>query len=308
MTAEKHLPPAPGEGLRAPAVVWMNRGHALLLRGDVVSLAAALDAYAEAIALLRPLASAGDPAVANSLGAALMNRAHLLHRLHGAGRGEESLQLFANAVAALEPAVRGGHRWARRNLAGTLVNRANLRLDLTATAGGAPAPAGFHPAIADARAALALVVPAERDDLADADLALKARRALCDALGQCLVLADAAAQDAFAAEASDAVDEALALIRSWNARGEAEFAPLAVRFFRFGVELYRRHQPQFLVEFIDENLGAAPQQEELREIARASCRAALADGAAPAMVTLGEPASERALETRRDIAAAHARL
>ncbi len=54
---------------------------------------------------------------------------------------------------------------------------------------------------------------------------------------------------------SDLVDDALALIRHWAARGEHSFQPLAVRFFHYGTQLYRFHQPHFLAEFIQENLG-----------------------------------------------------
>jgi hypothetical protein len=82
-----------------------------------------------------------------------------------------------------------------------------------------------------------------------------------------------------------------------------------VRFFRFGCELYRRHQPHFLVEFIEENLAVAPVfADEMRIIAHLALDTALADGAAPALHRLGDAASERALEARAQIQAARERL
>lgn len=170
-------------------VAWMNRGHALLLQGDPASLAAALDAYHAAIGALRPLVCGSDlgrdsvnPSWANSLGAALMNRGHLLHRLHGPAQAAVALAAFDEAAAILRPLVPAienrdskiQNPWPRRNLAGTLLNRANLLLDL----------ADFTAAATAARAALALAAPSERTDPVDADLSLKARRACCDALGR----------------------------------------------------------------------------------------------------------------------------
>jgi hypothetical protein len=82
-----------------------------------------------------------------------------------------------------------------------------------------------------------------------------------------------------------------------------------VRFFRFGCEFYRRHQPHFLVEFIEENLASVPGcSEEFRVVAHLALDAALADGAAPALHVLDEPASARALQTLGEIHAARERL
>lgn len=278
------------------AIQWMNRGHALSLRDAGRE---ALVAYAHAITLLRPLPLAENPAWANSLGAALMNHGQLLHRVQGVARADEALPAFAEAIALLSAIPSIDVPWARRNLAGTHINRANLLLDLSC----------FAAAEADARSARSLVVASENVHLVDADLALKALRALCDALGQQIAHADAAQQDVLATEGGDSADAALALVRYWTARSENAFAPLAVRFFRFGAEIYRRHQPHFLVEFLEENLDAAPTYaDELRSIAHLAIDGALADGASPVRHTFGDPASERALATRSDLAAARGRL
>jgi hypothetical protein len=344
------------------AIQWMNHGHAFSQRS---ANADALSAYARAITLLHSLPLADHPSWANSLGAALMNHGQLLHRAHGLARADEAIADFTEAIANLSEIPSDVVPWARRNLAGSHINRANLLLDLGGslrlTTVGAPlagvpsscralpgTPASgastscFAKALADARFALALVAATERENPVDADLALKARRVLCDAIGQQLPLAAAAEQDALASEAADVVDDALALIRYWAA-GEgctvlvqtssprrnprdpsapaeghdrfadpaaSAFAHMAVRFFRFGTELYRRHQPHFLAEFIEENLAAAlpSEAEELRVIAHLALEAALADGAVPALLLFDDPAAERALATRRELAAARERL
>jgi hypothetical protein len=58
-------------------------------------------------------------------------------------------------------------------------------------------------------------------------------------------------------EATDAVDDGLALIRRWEQKGVAGFRMLAADLFRFGSRVYLIYQPQFLQEFLDENLDPA---------------------------------------------------
>jgi len=277
-------------------VAWMNRGHALLLRGDPISLEASLAAYHEAIALLRQVPLAENPATANSLGAALMNRGHLLHRLHGVGQAAVALAAFADAMTILRDLPADENPWPRRNLVGTLVNRANLLLDL-----------GQFPAATDAaHDALILAVPYEQDEIVDADLGLKSRRVLADALGQLLV-APGANQAALAREASDLVDDALALIRHWAARGETSFQPLAQRFFHYGTQLYRLHQPHFLAEFIQENIGL--DDRALRATALAAIDAALQDRPRDGeFLTIGDPASERRRQAWQELSTLRTRL
>jgi tetratricopeptide (TPR) repeat protein len=275
----------------------MNRGHALLLRGDLADLTAALDAYGEAIALLRDVPLAENPSWANSLGAALMNRGHLLHRVHGIAQASAALDSFAEAAFLLRALPdTDAAPWPRRNLAGTLLNRANLLLDLSRHAEAA----------ISAREAVELCRPCERAESIDADLALKSRRALCDALGQLLV-ARGADQDALAHEASDVVDDALALIRHWAGKGESTFRPLALRFFRYGVQLYRFHQPHFLAEFIEENLSAG--DREFRDIALDAIKATLADRPRHGdYLTVGDPGTERRLRAWRELDSLKQRL
>jgi hypothetical protein len=290
-------PPFPATQQRDLAVARMNRGHALMMPGDAAGLTAALEAYNEAIVRLRPLiANAGPEAASwtNSLGAALTNRGHLLHRLHGVAQATLALEAYDEAAVLLRSLSPRASPWPRRNLAGALLNRANLLLDLVRHTDGAAA----------AREALALSATQERFDVVDADLALKARRTLCDALGR-LIVKPGADQASIAAEASDLVDDSLALIRDWTGRGENAFGPLAIRLFRYGTQLYRLHQPHFLAEFIRENLLQT--DAEWRAIALESIDAALA-GRPDEFLTIGDPASERRVETGRELAALRSSL
>jgi hypothetical protein len=274
----------------------MNMGHDLLLRDFC---AEAVDAYTCAIELLRTLPLEENLSWANSLGAALMNRGQLVHRAHGLARADVALTDFANAIATLEPIPLSVVPWARRNRSGALLNRANLLLDL----------GRITEARDDAVASLALISSDEHRSVVDAGLALMARRALCDAIGQVIADSGPREQDRLAHEVSDIVDGALALVRDWSRRGEDSFAQLAVRFFRFGCELYRRHQPHFLAEFVSENLEAASSDAfEMHAIASEAVDAALEDAARPEFLTVGDPRSERIVETHRTLSAMRAAL
>lgn len=274
--------------LRDLGIAWMNRGHGQLLLNNPTGDAAALLAYEQAIALLRNLPLAENPSWANSLGAACMNHGQLLHRVHGTARATDALAAFDAAEAALRPLQAADQVWPRRNLAGTLINRANLLLDLHLQAESA----------AIAREALARCAPFEATEAIDADLALKARRALCDALGHLLVT-PGADQPALAAEASDAVDDAMALIRHWTARGATGFQLLAERFFFYGTQLYRIHQPHFLAEFLAENLPLAG-QAGIRLIAREAIDAVLT-ARTRNILTMDDPATAQHLRTWREL-------
>lgn len=153
---------------------------------------------------------------------------------------------------------------------------------------------------------LILSAPHEQDHAVEADLSLKARRALADALGQLLV-APGADQGALASEASDLVDDALALIRHWTARGETAFQPLALRFFHYGTQLYRLNQPHFLTEFILENTGL--DDHAFRATALAAIDAALQERPRDGeYLTIGDPGSERRRQTWQDLSDLRTRL
>lgn len=290
----------PGCSPRERAIRWMNRGHALSLAGDA---AAALTAYDEAIALLLPYADSRPASWRNSLAACYLNRGWLLHRNRGTLASSAALDCYARAECLLREllathAAGGGEpgHWPRRNLAGTLLNRANLLLDL----------GRCDEALGDATDALRFARIGESESRVDADLSLKCHRAVCDAIGQ-IIVQPGTDQHALAGQASDAVDDALTLARLWYKRGGDGFRPLAARLFRFGAELFRLHQPQFLAEFISEHLEVDC-SGEFRSIALKSIDAALAAPPSPLYLVAGDPAAERRIQTEHDLIACWSRI
>ena len=61
----------------------------------------------------------------------------------------------------------------------------------------------------------------------------------------------------FLTEATDAVDEGMALARHWETSGDPQFRAAATDLFRFGCRVYQTYQPHFLTEFLLENLDPA---------------------------------------------------
>jgi hypothetical protein len=92
---------------------------------------------------------------------------------------------------------------------------------------------------------------------------LNARHALCR-IAATRLAAVSAAQDAMpddVHEATDAVDDGLALIARWEQQGVDRFRRLAADLIRFGARVYLIYQPQFLEEFLNENLDPARSSE-----------------------------------------------
>ena len=286
-------------------VAWMNRGNALQKQATGASLTEAVHAYNEAITLVRALPIATDPVFRNCLGAAYLNRGHALLQLADDAGLAAATRSHEEAVTLLRSLPVGRVPAYRLNLAGALINLANALL------------IGSEPdKLEQARTAAidALTLTAERENTASefADLGLKARRVLCEALGQLLFAAgsDEAAVIRLAAEASDAVDSGLALARHWESLGVPHFRPLAARLFRFGAQLYQLHQPQFLAEFLLENLdpahspGALPTSGEFHTIAAETLARARRELGRRPVAHLDQAATARLLEISRGLAAA----
>ncbi|HVU15572.1 MAG TPA: hypothetical protein VHD32_01510 [Candidatus Didemnitutus sp.] len=281
------------EERRQCAIAHMNRGHEGILAGHPEALDAALSEYERAIEALTDDEGTKDVAWGNSLAAAWLNRGQLLHRRHGIARATDALRSFDEAERLLA-SLSSDFPWPRRNRIGAAINRANLLLDL-----GRPLEAHDSAALA-----VVLGLNHERANALDAELGVKARRTQCDVIGRLLV-PPGANQRLLADQASDLVDDALALIRLWAPRVPGVFGLLSRRLFRYGAELYRLHQPQFLAEFIREN-GAA--ENELIDIARECLERALADRPAGRWLTIGDPASELYIQRMRELEALHAAL
>lgn len=305
------LRPAVANGTAPPhalAVAWMNRGNALHQLGTPTDLTAAVAAYDETITLLRDAPAEGLPA-RNTLGAAWMNRGLAAHRQATPASILEAVRSHAEAIAVLSSLPLAENPIFRRNLAAALLNQANALLDTGK-------PELLDAALAAARSALELAAPTETTALESADLAFKARRVLCDALGHLLTLHESARLplEPLTTEAGDTVDAGLTLARHWETQGVICFRPIAARLFRFGTQLYRFNQPHFLAEFILENIdpeisaGALPVDDEFYTIATEAVTRSLDTMRRQPGLMFDHPDNNRRLQTWRDLKAAESRL
>ena len=106
-----------------------------------------------------------------------------------------------------------------------------------------------------------------------AEVGLRARHVLCQALSTRLSrsTADKAIPDDVHS-ATDIVDDGLFLVRRWEQKGEPRFRDVAYDLFRFGARVYGRYQPQFLNEFVYDNID--PGQSSPGYVASAEMRSA----------------------------------
>jgi hypothetical protein len=300
-------PPALPEFSHRLALAWMNRGNALQKQSHAEHLDEAVRSYDQAIGLLGTASEANDFAGRNSLGAAWMNRGQALHRQGTAPALEQALRSQREAIAVLRTLPLVQDISFRINLAGALMNEANVLLG---------DGLGRHDqARTSAKASLALVLTQEALHPAAAGLALQARRALCDAIGQLLVAnTTSLTLSELADEAGDVVDDGLALARLWEQKGRHDLRPLAERLFYFGVQLYRLHQPQFLAEFVLESLdperspGALPGTPALYRTAEEAVAGARDALRGVQRLTTEDPLSARLLKTWQELQAASTRL
>ena len=235
------------------AASWMNRGDALARLGQPALIEEAVRSYDEALALMGAVPLEVNPLYRRRLAIAWMNRGISLH-------AQETPAGFAAAVKSFEKGIEvvQGRDEHALLLAGAWMNRGNA---LLRTAPPQPVEARNS-----AFTALDLLKDLEQDDVLAAETALKAQYIVCQAVAE--LLSDQLAADQaleMAASATDALEEAIRLARRWEGRGEVRFRPLVVDFFRFGVAAYRKLQPQFLAEFVLENLDPAPAQGWLVE-------------------------------------------
>jgi hypothetical protein len=129
-----------------------------------------------------------------------------------------------------------------------------------------------------ARAAAERAIPMVKDveaGAADAaEVGLKARHLLCQILAKSLSTTpedDRPIPDDVH-QASDVADDGLVLARQWEQRGVDRFRPIACDLFRFGGLVYARYQPQFLREFVGDNMD--PQRSSFAYVSCAEMREA----------------------------------
>src|SRR5262249_24124781 len=110
-----------------------------------------------------------------------------------------------------------------------------------------------------ARRSITLVAGLETGDVHIADVGMKARRVLCQPIAGNLARSTEAhtrvTDDVH--DATDAADGGVALARRWERKGVVRFREMALDLFRFGARVYARYQPQFLAEFVSENMDPA---------------------------------------------------
>lgn len=250
------------------AACWLNRGDALVRLGDPARLPAAVHAYDEGIAAMRDLDLFADPLYPRRLVIAHQNRG-IARLAQGPDGLNDAVRSLAEAIAILdgEPAAAMPDREHLR--AAAWMNLANVHA-------ADPSHASDTAAHDAARRALTMVAELEATDPAAAEVGLKARHVLCRIVAVRLTSSGAPAPGAIDAigapddltmpddvhEATDAVDEGLALVRQWEQRGVPHFRLLACDLFRFGARVYARYQPQFLEEFVLENVDAAQSSRE----------------------------------------------
>lgn len=292
---------------RRLAIAWMNRGNALQKQAVPAKVQAAVQAYDEAIGLLQTVLPNATGDVANNLGAAWLNRGHALLQLADASCHSEAIRSLEQAVDIFIRLPVDTSIAHRLNLAGAQTNLAHALLDTLAEN-------RWLQAHAAAESALQLTAGHEQCRVGFAEIGLKARRVLCEIIGQWLLVCEPARTEGLVARASDVVDAGMALARRWEALDVSVFRPLATRLFRFGAAFYRRHQPHFLADFILENLaprhaaGACPADAEWRDIAGATLAATREDLRTKHLVIADSPATHRRLQTLREIEAALTRL
>ncbi len=247
------------------AACWLNRADALVRLGGSGSPAEAIHSYDAAIEVARGLPLQDDPRFPRRLAIAHQNRGLALLAY---GRPvAEAIAAFTEAVAILE------HEHAARipdrpyALAAVWVNLANAY---------ASEPAAAPAALAAAQRAIDLVAGLEGENPDAADVGLKARHVLCRAVAPRLAAAFGA--DAVSADdvhaATDAVDDGLQLVQRWERAGVTRFRGLAYDLFRFGARVYAAYQPQFLDEFVrdqmagDDSLAGYVGSPEMQSAAR----------------------------------------
>jgi hypothetical protein len=230
------------------AACLLNRADALVRMNDTGPLAAALASYDEGIEVLRHLPLGENPLYPRRLALGHQNRGLALLTRNDEGDLAAAAAAFTEALAVLDLEEAQGIEDRDYVRAVVWVNLANAH---AAEEGDGPHAAARHAATR----AVAFVADIEASNAAAADAGLRARHLLCRLCAHRLSQSgDEREMPEDVHEATDAVDDGLSLIRSWEQRGGTWFRPLAFDLFRFGARVYAHYQPQFLEEFIEDNM------------------------------------------------------
>lgn len=221
------------------AAAWMNRADALMRLEPQANQKKAKDSHEEALKVLNRMPEGSHPSLPARRALALMNCALL--GLDGSNeRVQDAATQLDEAIRICQTAPPQSSQECLRVLIGIQLNRSILLLQ-------------YNPKQSwlDAKAVLALTAPIEKREILTAEAGLKARHLLCHSL---TMLPPQEMVDDWICEATDAVDEGLALVREWPPAERAHLMNLNYELFRFGLLVYRIWQPHFLSEFILENI------------------------------------------------------
>jgi tetratricopeptide (TPR) repeat protein len=288
------------------AAGWMNRADALTRLGNSKNLAEALHSYDEALTLLRGLPLDANPLFHRRLAIAWQNRGLVLQRQNAPDEAKKS---FEEAVAVLQGKRAVEISDHRQILAAVRLNHANILISQKKDSFAVEARTA-------AKETLPLVSETEEKDLSAAEIGFKARHILCQAIAKLLAgknLEDSEIEN-LVAEATDAVDEGLALARKWERQGINQFRPLALELFRFGARVYQIYQPHFLNEFLLENFDPARSPDafvgssEMQAAALESLWRAFREVQRGGFKTLNTPEFSELLERLRELRVVEDRL
>ncbi len=295
------LSSAPLEKVRPElAIAWMNFGNARQKQPETGAPADAVRAYDKAISLLKPMVTPDNFALRNTLGAAWMNRGHAFHRQGTPETLAAAIESQDQAIAELQTLPLGENRSFHINLAAAWMNRAHALMSST--------PPDSTAARDAAMKTIQLTREKVQADPVLADISLRAHHALCAALSRQL---SGKVAPEIISETGDVVEDALAIVRHWERQGVPNFRPIATALFYFGAQFYHAHQPQFLAEFLLENVdpasatGALFESDQLKGIAAAALAQARADAYNRSMAN---PGDARLQQMRQDLEEAEKRL
>ncbi len=225
---------------------WINRGDALARLGGSHFLVEAIKSYDEALTLLESLPLEENTLYPRRLAITWINRGIALQQQEASGGRWEAVECFREAIEVLEHPSGGEIADGWSLLAGTWTNLAGALMGA-----GEEDEEGARSA---AHKALALIKSSERTNVLSAEAGLKARHVLCR-LAVKSILNKRPLSKVVMTEATDAVEEALALTRHWKFGGATGLAPLVREIFRFGCRIYENSLPHFLAEFLMEGLA-----------------------------------------------------
>lgn len=234
------------------AACWLNRGEAL---SRLEQYSAAVAAYERGIALMRSLPLGEDVRYPKRLAIALQNMGIAL-TLSGSRKSERATDVIREAIALLTRDDLGVIPDRKYLLAAAWLNVANLLV----SSEDAGAQAESRTAAANA---IECIADLETGNVNAAEAGLRARHVFCQSLAARLaqLLSQRGPLPEEVHEATDMADEGLALVRQWEKKGVDRFRAIAFDLFRFGGRVYAIYQPQFLNEFLRENLDPEQSSE-----------------------------------------------